>query len=302
MRLFGFTSSHIASDWDDEPGDVLVARLQGLARGPADHDERVARTRTQLRVAFADAQALRAARSRPSLAPRRLALAFAAATLLVIASVGGIAATAPGLPLYGFRLSVETALLPASPGDRLLAQLDRLDRRLDEAAGAHEAGDEGAVVAALQAYEEIAGQVREGSSPPLAVQSTARARLNGQVQRLEVLGLRSALPESKAALGSARAVLGWLLIGPPDTNPVGPPQSQQPGSSHDPAATQTMSSDPSVPGHVASPAPSRRPHGSPDPTAGSGGGGGPASSSAPGGADPGDQGGGAGGSTDRGGP
>ncbi len=89
---------------------------------------------------------------------RRIATLAAAAALAVAAVAGTALAAQPGAPLYGHRMWVETMLLPTDPSERAIAELQRLDERLREAAVASAAGDEAGVAAALAAYMAIVDQ------------------------------------------------------------------------------------------------------------------------------------------------
>jgi len=84
---------------------------------------------------------------------RRPGLALVAASLAV-ALLAGVASggSAPGGPLYGARLWLETATLPADPAARTDAELARLEERIGEATTAAQSGNGAAVAAALEAY------------------------------------------------------------------------------------------------------------------------------------------------------
>ncbi len=84
---------------------------------------------------------------------RRPGLALVAASLAVVLLAGVAAAgSAPGGPLYGARLWLETATLPADPAARTDAELVRLEERIGEATAAAQSGNGAAVAAALEAY------------------------------------------------------------------------------------------------------------------------------------------------------
>lgn len=84
---------------------------------------------------------------------RRPGLALVAASLAVILLAGVAAAgSAPGGPLYGARLWLETATLPADPAARTDAELARLEERIGEATMAAQSGNGAAIAAALEAY------------------------------------------------------------------------------------------------------------------------------------------------------
>lgn len=136
---------------------------------------------------------------------RRFLAAGLAAALVLVAVTGTVFAARAGGPLYGARLWLEAATLPADPSSRALAELDRLEARLGEAIEASAAGDGAAAEAALAAYEAI---VEEASTAALVAGDTvATAALQaGMANNLEVLeALAARLPE-QASDGLARAM------------------------------------------------------------------------------------------------
>jgi hypothetical protein len=86
---------------------------------------------------------------------RRPLVALLAASLAVGAAASSAFAARAGGSLYETRLWLETLTLPSDPPQRALAELDRLERRLNEAAEAVADGDKAAAAAALAAYESI---------------------------------------------------------------------------------------------------------------------------------------------------
>lgn len=86
---------------------------------------------------------------------RRPLVALLAASLAVGAAAGSAFAARPGGSLYETRLWLETLTLPSDPPQRALAELDRLEQRLNEAQEAVVDGDNAAAAAALAAYESI---------------------------------------------------------------------------------------------------------------------------------------------------
>lgn len=88
---------------------------------------------------------------------RRLAPALLAASVVVALAAGSAVAATPGGPLYATRLWVETLTLPSEPSARAVAELARLESRLDELAAADRAGEVAAQLAALEAYDAILG-------------------------------------------------------------------------------------------------------------------------------------------------
>jgi hypothetical protein len=81
-----------------------------------------------------------------------LSLAAAGLVFLTLANAA-LAEMAPGHPLYGVKLAVESLTLPgAGSPDRVTAQLRLLHERLDEADAAATMSDGGALRASLNAY------------------------------------------------------------------------------------------------------------------------------------------------------
>jgi hypothetical protein len=137
---------------------------------------------------------------------RRVAVALVAAASLAGAMVGvAAAASGPGQAFYEARLWVETLTLPSDPSERALAELDRLAERLREAEAATRSGDQGAVAAALAAYERILSHASAEvvfAGDPVA----AAAFETGVGRNVEVLqALIQRLP-SQAAEAIGRAV------------------------------------------------------------------------------------------------
>lgn len=93
---------------------------------------------------------------------RRPALVLIAAGLLLAMSLGTVAASAPGGPLYGTRVASEELFLPGSPDDRTRAQVERLDARIAEASAASARGEAGPTVAALGACAAVATEAANG--------------------------------------------------------------------------------------------------------------------------------------------
>jgi hypothetical protein len=135
--------------------------------------------------------------------PRALAMPVVAALGLAVIAGSALAAR-PGGPLYDARVWAEGELLPASPSARAVAELDRLTRRLEEAAEADAAGDRAAATAALAAYARIVDQA--SAEAVLAGDPVASAALETGVARnvtvLEALAAR--VPDgASVAIGAA---------------------------------------------------------------------------------------------------
>jgi hypothetical protein len=96
-------------------------------------------------------------------ARRRLLSLLAAASLAVLVAAGAVLAAEPGGPLYPTRLWAETLVGPAGAEAQARAGIQRLDARLDEAAGAVERRDGRAAAAALDAYDSLVDDAVEAA-------------------------------------------------------------------------------------------------------------------------------------------
>lgn len=129
----------------------------------------------------------------------RALVGLLAASLVLGASAGSVFAARPGGPLYEPRLWLETLTLPSDPSQRALAELDRLEQRLVEAADAVRSGDTAAAAAALEAYATI---MEQASSAAIAAQDEVAAAVleTGVGHNVDVLqALILALPDQAAA-------------------------------------------------------------------------------------------------------
>ncbi len=142
----------------------------------------------------------------------RAAGVLLAAGLGLSLAVGSALAADAGGPIYPARLGLETLLLPADPAERAVAELARLEQRLQEAQAASARGDRAGVEAAMQAYSVIVD-----TSARAAIEAgdpVARAAMEAGVARnVEVLlailerapdgaldGLTRAIEHSDAAI------------------------------------------------------------------------------------------------------
>lgn len=142
---------------------------------------------------------------------RRPAFVLVATGLLLAASLGTVAASAPGGPLYDLRVSSEELFLPAAAVDRIEAQVARLDGRLAEASGAAARGDGEAVRASLAAYARIADAAAASPPDDPGVAAAMALRVRAQVGDLAELVIEPASePERARAETAARALLGAL--------------------------------------------------------------------------------------------
>ena len=136
---------------------------------------------------------------------RRPLAGLLAASLVLGATAGSAFAARPGGALYAPRLWLETLTLPSDPPRRALAELDRLQHRLDEATDAVRSGDTAAAAAALRAYEII---MEQASAAAIAAQDEVAAAVleTGVGHNVAVLqALILALPD-QAAEAIERAV------------------------------------------------------------------------------------------------
>ncbi len=126
----------------------------------------------------------------PPRRPRRWRLAIgllAAAALLVVAVGGASAASTAGGPLYGARLWLESATLPADPAERASAEIARLDARLAEIQAAASSGDRGALDAALAAYRDIVAETLPTDGSADAVGARVQAAVGHHLDVLQSL-------------------------------------------------------------------------------------------------------------------
>ena len=130
--------------------------------------------------------------------------------LIAVTGSGAVASaeSRAGHSLYGVRLAVESAILPAAATDRVGAQVTRLNRRIDEAL---EAGnDDRAVLDAIYAYRATLGEITElADAHPDQGVAVVRA-LDRQISSLERLVATTdeiVRPEVNRALLGARVAL-----------------------------------------------------------------------------------------------
>jgi hypothetical protein len=132
---------------------------------------------------------------------RRPLAAMLAAALVVSGAAGTAFAAQAGGALYEPRVWIETLTLPSDPSARAVAELARLQARLQEADAATHNGDAIGTAAALTAYERI---VESASAAAIAAQDeVAIAVLEAGVGR-NVEVLRALLLEVPA--GAAEAI------------------------------------------------------------------------------------------------
>ena len=131
---------------------------------------------------------------------RRLGASLAAAVLagLLIGSTT-FAASRAGGPLYEARLTLETLTLPSDPGARLDAELALAQSRLAEAVDAAGRGDNGALSAALAAYDRTLDDLAGATGQPADRALEAVQFHRDVLQRL----IESASPQALGGLENA---------------------------------------------------------------------------------------------------
>ena len=118
---------------------------------------------------------------------RRPAAALMAGCLTLAIVGGTVNAASPGGPLYGARIWIEMANLPAGAVARADAEVARLDARLQEAQRAFADGDGPAATAALTAYSVILTEAVRGSSTDQTASAALEAGLTRHVAVLTLL-------------------------------------------------------------------------------------------------------------------
>ncbi len=205
-------------------------------------------------------------------AMRAAGVLLAAALGLSLAVGSALAADASGA-LYPARLGLETLLLPGDPAERAVAELARLDQRLQEAQAARARGDMAGVEAAMQAYAAIVDvSAREAIKTGDPVASAAlEAGVARNVRVLRAImerapdaaldGLTRAIDHSDAAIEDIHDAADGNGNGrdvPPATHPGGAGTPAKPTA--DPAAEPTRTPEPT---RAATPEPTPRPERTP---------------------------------------
>ena len=199
----------------------------------------------------------------------RFGLALLAAAALLVAIAGSAFAAQAGGPLYGARLWVEAANLPADPPARAEAQIARLDVRLQELRTALGAGDAGAAAAALDAYRSILDETLSSTPASDTLDQRLEAAISKHLAVLQALlatappqaldGLRNAIDRSDNDLQQLeRRATGGGQGGQPSTPPgqaTTPPgqATTPPGQQKSPAATTPPGQATTPPGQQKTP-------------------------------------------------
>jgi hypothetical protein len=233
------------------PDLATSSRIRARVLAAAHRRSDLARADAALTIVTAATSPRLTARSRR---PWRRAAAGLLAASLALGVVAGTAfATRPSGALYEPRLWLETVTLPDEPSRRALAELDRLELRLDEVTDALRAGDPAAAEAALRAYETI---IDQAFSAAIASQDEVAAAVleAGVGHNVGVLqALIAALPDEAADQAAAalqraidrsdRAILridrGGTPTSGPNTDSGGPGVKPTKGPTSEPTPKPT---------------------------------------------------------------
>lgn len=135
------------------------------------------------------------------LALRPLVAMALVGVLALCAGATAVFAASPGGPLYGVRLWIEAATLPAAADARLDAQVQQTGSRVDEAVGAAGQGNGAAVSAALAAYRAEVNALLAAAGDDLTTLARLRAELRHHIAALEALSVSN--PEAAEAIQAA---------------------------------------------------------------------------------------------------
>jgi hypothetical protein len=196
-----------ALDRDREDGGELAWLLRGYAGARLSPDQWASiRMRRAIMRHGRDARASRAAGATPASrfgwlggwgrALRPAAFVGLVGALAVMTGAEAAMSAAPGGPLYGTRLWVETAVVTVQGGGADL-RVGQLDQRIDEIAAAVHAGNASAANAASDAYSgeaAAAAQVAQDSTDLLALQAALQRHV------VHLRDIRHANPKARASL------------------------------------------------------------------------------------------------------
>jgi hypothetical protein len=179
------------------PSAASVARMRARVMREARLGFAEAAEATTLAIAHGTRAAGRSGSRRRAL--RRAGGLLAAASLTLAVAAGTMAASQAGGLLYGQRIGIEGLLLPSDPMARADAEVVRLEARLAEVAAAAGRGDQGAVAAALDAYQAIAEEALAAAGAHVQILEALRVALARHVAVLEAVA--ATVPEqARAAL------------------------------------------------------------------------------------------------------
>jgi hypothetical protein len=211
----------------------VVARAADLAAIQAYEAERLAEAARQRRTPRGAFDWLH------SSIARRGAAAFLAASIVFGASFGVLAS--PGGALYGTRLWLETAFLPAQPDARAEAHVDLLEQKVEDAEHAAGAADSQGVEAALTAYiAELRQAIADAQGDPARLAKLQQA-LTAHLLLLEQLQAAApaeAQPAVHQAIADGRVASSEIDRG---VKPAAPTVTPVPTIA--PAQTSTPSGD-----------------------------------------------------------
>jgi hypothetical protein len=219
---------------------------------------------------------------------RRAMVGIAAAALLLSTVAGSAMAARAGGPLYEARVWAETLSLPSEPRARAVAELERLEDRLAEAATASASGDTAGVMAALAAYERIVTEAAAATiaSDDVVASATLEAGVGRNVEILQ--GLVALVPDRAAAaitaaieraLARSSETIDQIHAGPatgggdgPNGDANGPDSNSGNGANGGDGAAPTAAPTPKPtktpkPEPTPKPTPTAKPATTPDPTA-----------------------------------
>lgn len=185
-----------------EPSATIRMRARVMA---AAHRQAALARADAHRAAAAIAAQAQGDRTRRSAWRRPLTVLLAAGLTLAV-GVGSVAAAQAGGPLYGTRIWAETLTLPSEADARALAELQRLEDRLAEAAAAAAAGDQNAANAALEAYAAIANEATENAGNDVSAAATLETGVRSNINVLTVLAERFETGHGQAGEAIERAL------------------------------------------------------------------------------------------------
>ena len=133
---------------------------------------------------------------------RRLGTAMTAAALVgLLAGSATFASTRAGGPLYDARLALEVLVLPSDPDARVEAEIAQAQGRLAEVVDAASRQDQGALDAALTAYERVVNSLATSTGGPADRAMEAVAAHQAVLERV----MATAPAEAQAGLAHAVA-------------------------------------------------------------------------------------------------
>jgi hypothetical protein len=222
---------------DEHPGtDELGQRLEAYASARlAPRPGVAARIRASV-IEEARMRSLEASLARPRgifQTRRRLASVLLAAALTLAGAATVAAASSAGGPLYGARVWIESALLPANTDARALERIHQIDERILEVERAAQSGDSTGVAAAISAYREAVAAALDEVGADADRLAHLKAALGLHVTVLETLtdvAPSQAIDGINGAIDSSQKAVDKIEKTPPDTKP-------QPGSTGAPERT-----------------------------------------------------------------